>query len=72
MVDITYSGTFGDQHFQNGHYVYTSTFESKFEEHGIIEGIGFTPDKVILRKDAPEHSFAPQTEAAIDYIRNYN
>ncbi|MGN0033049.1 MAG: S41 family peptidase [Candidatus Limimorpha sp.] len=71
MVNISYSGTFGDQNLNNGHYVYTSTFESKFGDLGILEGKGFTPNKVLLRKDAPGYSFAPQLEAAIEYIRNY-
>ena len=66
-VDLTYGGIFGDINTMN-HYVYTSTFETMVDGQ-VMEGIGFTPDKTVNRKDH-EGSYKPQLDAAIEYIQN--
>ena len=66
-VDLTYGGIFGDINTMN-HYVYTSTFETMIDGQ-VMEGIGFTPDKTVNRKDH-EGSYKPQLDAAIEYIQN--
>ena len=68
FIDITYGGPFGNLNSMY-HYVYTSTFESLMNGE-VLEGIGFTPDKVVNRKDH-NGDYKPQLDAAIDYIRNY-
>ena len=68
-IDITYGGPFGNANSMY-HYVYTSTFESLMNGE-VLEGIGFTPDKVVNRKDH-NGDYKPQLDAAIEYIKNYN
>ena len=65
-IDITYGGPFGNLNSMY-HYVYTSTFESLMNGE-VLEGIGFTPDKVVNRKDH-NGDFKPQLDAAIEYIK---
>ena len=65
-IDLTYGGPFGD--LNTGHYVYTSTFEAQIEGK-VWEGIGHTPDEIILRKDY-NGDFKPQLDAAIEYIKS--
>jgi hypothetical protein len=36
----------------------------------VLEGIGVTPDEIVLFKDH-NTSFMPQFDAAIEYIKNY-
>ena len=67
-INLTYGGPFGNIATMY-HDVYTSTFEAMFDGR-IWEGIGFTPDREVLRKDY-DGDFKPQLDAAIDYIRNY-
>ncbi len=66
-IDITYGGPFGNLNTMN-HYIYTSTFESLMNSE-VLEGIGFTPDKVVNRKDH-NGDFKPQLDAAIEYIKS--
>lgn len=66
-IDITYGGPFGNLNSMY-HYVYTSTFESLMNGE-VLEGIGFTPDKVVNRKDY-NGDFKPQLDAAIEYIKS--
>ena len=68
-IDITYGGPFGDIN-STYHYIYTSTFESMVNGE-VLEGIGFTPDKVVNRKDH-NGDYKPQLDAAIEYIKNYH
>lgn len=68
-IDITYGGPFGNANSMY-HYVYTSTFESLMNGE-VLEGIGFTPDKVVNRKDH-NGDYKPQLDAAIEYIKNYH
>ncbi len=68
-IDLNYGGPFGDGINYRGHYVYTSTFEASIDGR-VLEGIGHTPDKVILRKDC-EGSYKPQLDAALNYIASY-
>ena len=65
-IDLSYGGPFGDINY--GHYVYTSTFEAQIEGK-VWEGIGHTPDEIILRKDY-NGDFRPQLDAAFQYIQN--
>ena len=67
-IDLNYGGPFGDQNTMD-HYIYTSTFEAQFGGK-VLEGIGCTPDKEVLRKNH-NGDFKPQLDAAIDYIMNY-
>ena len=64
-IDLNYGGPFGD--INTGHYVYTSTFESQIGGK-VLEGIGHTPDEIVLRKNY-NGDFRPQLDAAIRYIR---
>lgn len=66
-VDLTYGGIFGDINTMD-HYVYTSTFESMVDGQ-VMEGIGFTPDKVVNRKDH-NGEYKSQVDAAIEYIQS--
>ena len=66
-IDLNYGGPFGDQSLSCGHYVYTSTFEAQIEGR-VWEGIGHTPDEIILRKDY-DGDFRPQLDAAFQYIQ---
>ena len=65
-IDLNYGGPFGDINY--GHYVYTSTFEAQIEGK-VWEGIGHTPDEIVLRKDY-NGDFRPQLDAAFQYILN--
>ena len=51
------------------HYVYTSSFEAQIGGQ-VREGIGYVPDKEVLRKNH-NGDFKPQLDAAIDYIQNH-
>lgn len=68
FIDLNYGGPFGDQNNMN-HYIYTSTFEAQVGGK-VLEGIGVTPDEIVLFKDH-NTSFMPQFDAAIEYIKNY-
>ena len=68
-IDLNYGGPFGDIETMH-HYIYTSTFEAAVDGK-VLEGIGFTPDQIILRKDHNK-SFKPQLDAAIEYIKNHH
>ena len=68
-INLNYGGPFGDGANLLGHYIYTSTFEALIGGR-VTEGIGHTPDKIVLRKDH-NGSFAPQLDAALNYIANY-
>ena len=63
-IDLNYGGPFGDA--SCGHYVYTSTFEAQIEGK-VWEGIGHTPDEIVLRKDY-NGDYRPQLDAAFQYI----
>ena len=67
-IDLNYGGPFGNPNTMH-HYVYTSSFESQIGGK-VYEGIGFTPDKEVLRKDH-NGDFKPQLDAAIEYIKNH-
>ena len=67
-INLNYGGPFGDINTMH-HYVYTSTFEAQVDGK-VLEGIGYTPEQIILRKDHNE-SYKPQLDAAIEYIQNY-
>ncbi len=65
-INLNYGGPFGDRSLASGHYVYTSSFEAQIG--GVVwEGIGHTPDQIILRKDY-NGDLKPQLDAAIQYI----
>lgn len=69
-INLNYGGPYGDPTLENSmHYVYTATFETLIEGK-VWEGVGFTPDSIVLRKDY-DGNFKPQLDAAIEYIRNY-
>lgn len=65
-INLNYGGPFGDISTMS-HYIYTSTFESNIGG-AVHEGIGLTPDQVVLRKDH-NGDFKPQLDAAIEYIQ---
>lgn len=67
-IDLNYGGPFGDYNTMK-HYIYTSSFESSIGGK-IYEGIGLTPDRIVLRKDH-DGSYEPQLDAAIEYISNH-
>lgn len=64
-IDLNYGGPFGDDESMS-HYIYTSSFESLIGGK-VLEGIGCTPDQIVLRKDH-NGDFKPQLDAAINYI----
>lgn len=66
-INLNYGGPFGDINTMH-HYVYTSTFEARINGT-VIEGIGYTPDQIVLRKNYGGE-FKPQLDAAIEYIKN--
>lgn len=66
-IDLNYGGPFGN-YWEHHHYVYTSTFEARINGR-VWEGVGFTPDEIVLRKDY-DGDFKPQLDAAIRYIQN--
>ena len=68
-IDLNYGGPFGNSNLSEGHYVYTSTFEAQIEGK-VWEGIGHTPDEIVLRKDY-NGDFKPQLDAAFNYIIGY-
>lgn len=68
-INLNYGGPFGDGMTFYGHYVYTSTFEALIGGK-VTEGIGHIPDQIVLRKDH-NGDFAPQLDAALNYISNY-
>lgn len=68
-INLNYGGPFGDGSSRNGHYIYTSTFEAQLGGQ-VTEGIGHTPDLIVLRKDHGG-SFKPQFDAAFDYIARH-
>ena len=68
-IDLNYGGPFGNSNLSEGHYVYTSTFEAQIEGK-VWEGIGHTPDEIVLRKDY-NGDFRPQLDAAFNYIIGY-
>jgi len=68
-INLNYGGPFGTSNLSEGHYVYTSTFEAQIEGR-IWEGIGLTPDEVVLRKDY-NGDFKPQLDAAFQYIQSH-
>ena len=51
------------------HYIYTSTFEARIDGK-VLEGTGYTPDQIVLRKDNGD-DLGAQLGAAIAYIKNY-
>lgn len=65
-VNLNYGGPFGDNSATGLHYIYTSSFEAQIGGK-VMEGIGFTPDEVILRKNH-NGDLKPQLNAAIQYI----
>ena len=69
-INLHYGGPFGDASLKEGyHYIYTSSFETLINGEN-LEGIGHTPDQIILRKDC-NGDLKPQLDAAIEYITNY-
>ena len=68
-INLNYGGPFGSGNLSVGHYVYTSTFEAQINGK-VWEGIGHTPDEIVLRKDY-NGDFKPQLDAAFNYIRNH-
>jgi len=68
-INLNYGGPFGTSNLSAGHYVYTSTFEAQINGK-VWEGIGHTPDEIVLRKDY-NGDLKPQLDAAINYIRNH-
>ena len=68
-IDLNYGGPFGTSNLSVGHYVYTSTFEAQISGK-VWEGIGHTPDEIVLRKNY-NGDFKPQLDAAIQYITGY-
>lgn len=68
-IDLNYGGPFGDGTNYRGHYVYTSTFEARIGGQ-VLEGIGYTPDQVMLRKDY-DGNYKPQLDAALNYIASH-
>ena len=68
-IDLNYGGPFGISNLSVGHYVYTSTFEAQISGK-VWEGIGHTPDEIVLRKDY-NGDFKPQLDAAFRYIQEH-
>lgn len=68
MVDYLYTGPYGTEDY--GHFVYTVSMQCKFPQYGFLEGVGYTPDQIILHKDCS--SPKDHIQAAIDYISGYN
>ena len=65
-INLNYGGPFGDNSYTGLHYIYTSSFEALIGGT-VMEGIGHTPDEIILRKDH-NGDLKPQLDAAIQYI----
>ena len=68
-IDLNYGGPFGTSNLSEGHYVYTSTFEAQISGK-VWEGIGHTPDEIVLRKDY-NGDLKPQLDAAFRYIQEH-
>ena len=68
-IDLNYGGPFGTSNLSVGHYVYTSTFEAQISGK-VWEGIGHTPDEIVLRKDH-DGDLKPQLDAAFRYIQEH-
>ncbi len=68
-IDLNYGGPFGTSNLSVGHYVYTSTFEAQISGK-VWEGIGHTPDEIVLRKDH-NGNLKPQLDAAFQYIQEH-
>lgn len=68
-IDLNYGGPFGSSNLSTGHYVYTSSFEAQISGK-VWEGIGHTPDEIVLRKNY-NGDFKPQLDAAFNYILNH-
>ncbi|MDD6186421.1 MAG: S41 family peptidase [Bacteroidales bacterium] len=68
-IDLNYGGPFGASNLSVGHYVYTSTFEAQISGK-VWEGIGHTPDEIVLRKDY-NGDLKPQLDAAFRYIQEH-
>lgn len=68
-IDLNYGGPFGSGDMSVGHYVYTSSFEAQISGK-VWEGIGHTPDEIVLRKDY-NGDLKPQLDAAFQYIIGY-
>lgn len=68
-IDLNYGGPFGASNLSVGHYVYTSTFEAQISGK-VWEGIGHTPDEIVLRKDY-NGDLKPQLDAAFQYIQEH-
>ena len=68
-IDLNYGGPFGTNDLSEGHYVYTSSFEAQISGK-VWEGIGHTPDEIVLRKDY-NGDFKPQLDAAFRYIQEH-
>lgn len=65
----TFAGTFGDE--DNYHYVYTTTYQTKFVDGGILEGYGIVPNtEVLLDVSAlTSDNHDNQLEAGLAYLR---
>ena len=69
-IDLNYGGPFGDASLSTScHYVYTSTFEAQIGGK-VWEGIGHTPDEIVLRKNY-DGDLRPQLDAAFRYIQEH-
>lgn len=68
-IDLNYGGPFGASNLSVGHYIYTSTFEAQISGK-VWEGIGHTPDEIVLRKDY-NGDLKPQLDAAFRYIQEH-
>lgn len=67
-INLNYGGPFGNIETMH-HYIYTSTFEARIDGK-VLEGTGYTPDQIILRKDHND-DLGAHLDAAIEYIKNY-
>ena len=68
-INLNYGGPFGNIETMR-HYIYTSTFEARIDGK-VLEGTGYTPDQIVLRKDHGD-DLGAQLDAAIEYIKNYH
>lgn len=66
-INLNYGGPFGNSETMH-HYIYTSTFEARIDGK-VLEGTGYTPDQIVLRKDHDDE-IKPQLDAAIEYIKS--
>ena len=67
--NLTHGGTIGNIDRDN-HFIFTPTFETQIGGR-VREGEGVIPDEEIHRIDDPTHSFKPQFDAALNFIKNY-